>query len=61
MKNQERKLTSVRIDKPLYEDFQEHCIREKFSLQKLVTRAIYLYINDKEFREKIRTKTNINL
>jgi|TARA_R110000796_G_scaffold62939_1_gene145129 hypothetical protein len=54
MRNADKKLTSVRIDPEMYEDFQMECLRDKFSFQKLASRAIFLYLNDKEFKSKIQ-------
>jgi hypothetical protein len=56
MSNQ--KLTSVKIDGDLWEEFKIECIKRKFSFQKLSERAIELYMTDEEFRRKI---TNHNL
>ena len=56
-----RKLTSVRVDSDLFQEFKEQCIREKFSLQKLVDRAIFLYLTDKEFKKKIESQINLKL
>lgn len=56
-----RKLTSVRVDSDLFQEFKEQCVRDKFSLQKLVDRAIFLYITDKEFKKKIESQVNLKL
>jgi hypothetical protein len=53
-----QKLTSVKIDEELWNDFKIECIKRKFSFQKLSERAIDLYMNDEEFRRKV---TNYNL
>lgn len=53
-----QKLTSVKIDGDLWEEFKIECIKRKFSFQKLSERAIDLYMKDEEFRRKI---TNHNL
>lgn len=53
MKNKDRKLTSVKLDPKLYEDFKLQCLKDKFSFQKLATRAIYLYLTDQEFKQQI--------
>lgn len=60
MRNTDKKLTSVRLEPDLYEDFKLQCLKDKFSFQKLATRAIYLYITDKKFREKIRKIDSTN-
>jgi hypothetical protein len=51
MSNQ--KLTSVKIDLEIWEDFKIECIKRKFSFQKLSERAIDLYMKDEEFRRKV--------
>ena len=62
MTTQESKqLTSVKVDKILFQDFKEECIKYKFSLQKLADRAIYLYLTDEEFKQKLHNQTNIKL
>jgi hypothetical protein len=53
-------LTSVKLDKDLFEEFRINTIKMKFSFQKLSERAIYLYNNDLEFRKAIHN-TNIDL
>ncbi len=62
MTTQESKqLTSVKVDKILFQEFKEECIKYKFSLQKLADRAIYLYLTDEEFKQKLHNQTNIKL
>jgi hypothetical protein len=56
-KNQQ--LTSVKIDKDLFEQFRINTIKMKFSFQKLSERAIYLYNTDPEFRKLIHN-TNVD-
>jgi hypothetical protein len=46
-------LTSVKVDKDLFEEFKIQCIKNKFSLQKLTDRAIDLYMKDETFRKLI--------
>jgi hypothetical protein len=48
-----QKLTSVKIDEDLFNDFKVECIKRKFSFQKLAERAIDLYMKDEEFRKKV--------
>lgn len=55
------KLTSVEVDEHLLREFKVLCLKDKFSLQKLVSRSLYLYITDKDFRDKILTQYNTNL
>jgi hypothetical protein len=54
-----KKLTSVKVEEELLQEFKEQCIRYKFSLQKLVDRAIYLYLTEEEFKQKLHNQTNI--
>lgn len=54
MRNKDKKLTSVRLDPKLYEDFKFQCLKDNFSFQKLASRAIFLYLNDKEFKTKVQ-------
>jgi hypothetical protein len=56
----DKKLTSVRIEEDLFQEFKHQCIVDNFSFQKLASRAIFLYLTDKEFKETIR-KQVINL
>jgi len=53
MRNSDKKLTSVRLDPEVYQEFQMQCLKDSFSFQKLASRAIYLYLNDKDFKQKL--------
>jgi len=53
MEKKEKKLTSVKIDEDLFDDFKVECIKMKFSLQKLTERCIHRYMKDKDFRKEI--------
>ena len=44
-----KKLTSVKIDEELWDNFRIECIKRKFSFQKLSERAVDLYMKDDEF------------
>ena len=57
----DEKLTSVKITQPLFDKFKMACLEENFSFKKLADRAIFLYITDKEFRDKIHKQNNIKL
>ena len=48
------KLTSVKVDKDIFEEFKVECLRDKFTLQKLVNASLILYLNDQEFRDTIK-------
>lgn len=50
------KLTSVKVDADVFEEFKVDCLRDKFTLQKLVNTSLILYLNDEEFRNTIRNK-----
>ena len=56
-----KKLTSVKVETELFQEFKEECIRYKFSLQKLVDRAIFLYLTEEDFKQKLHNQTNIKL
>jgi hypothetical protein len=59
MSKDKQHLTSVKVDKVIFDDFRVRTIRTKFSLQKLVDRAMYLYINDESFRTLIHNTTDL--
>ena len=56
-----KKLTSVKVEQELFQEFKEECIRHKFSLQKLVDRAIFLYLTEEEFKKKLHSQIHIKL
>ena len=56
-----KKLTSVKITQPLFDNFKMACLQDNFSFKKLADRAIFLYLTDKAFREKIHKQNNIKL
>jgi hypothetical protein len=51
-------LTSVKVDKDLFDSFKIECVKRKFSLNKLVNRAMDLYLNDPEFRKQLTNYHN---
>ena len=51
-------LTSVKVDKDLFVNFKVECVRRKFSLNKLVNRAMDLYINNEDFRKQLSNYNN---
>lgn len=53
MKQENKQLTSVKVDKDQFEEFKINSVKLKYSLQKLVDRSIYLYNTDLEFRKMI--------
>ena len=46
-------VTTVKVDNGLYELFKIQNIKSKFHLQDLVNRAMYLYLNDREFKDRL--------
>ncbi len=61
MTKKEMTLTSVKVQSELFDDFKMSCVKYKFSLQKLVDRAIFLYLTEDNFKQKLHTQTNIKL
>jgi hypothetical protein len=57
----DKKLTSVRVEQELFEQFKIQCVRHKFSFQKLADRAIFFYLTDDKFREKLHNQNDINI
>jgi len=52
-------LTSVKVSPDTFDQFKIKCVSSKFSLQKLVDRSIFLYLNDEEFRKKLHDTNNL--
>ena len=59
MKSSDKRLTTVRIDDELFQEFKFQCIKDKFSFQKLADRAIFFYLTDDKFREKVHNLNDI--
>jgi len=57
----DNKLTSVKVNEELFEEFKVLCVRTKFSLQKLVDRSIHLYLTEDDFRKKLHNHSNLSL
>ena len=55
------KLTSVKVADNLFQDFKISSIKHKFNLQKLVNRAVHLYLNDDDFRKQIHNHTDLTV
>ena len=55
------KLTSVKITQPLFDKFKMAALEDNFSFKKLADRAIFLYLTNNEFREKIHKINNIKI
>jgi len=45
--------TTIKVNKQLYDSFKIDNIKSKFNLQDLVSRSMYLYMNDSDFRDKL--------
>jgi len=59
--NTNKKLTSVKVEQDLFQEFKEECIKYKFTLQKLVDRSIFLYLTDVDFKSRLHNQTNIKI
>lgn len=57
--NPELRMSSVKVHENLLEKFKIESVRNKFTLQSLVNRSINLYLNDKEFRNRIHCHTEL--
>ena len=54
------KLTSVNILEDVYKKFKVVSLDQSMNLQKLVNRALDLYNNDEEFRNKINNHNTLS-
>ena len=61
MASKDQQLTSVKINKTLFEQFKVECIKRKFSFQKLSERAIHLYLTEEEFRKQVHSHRDLSL
>jgi hypothetical protein len=61
MSEKNQQLTSVKLDKDLFEQFKVECIKRKFSFQKLSERAVHLYLTDDSFRKQVHNHSNLSL
>ena len=55
------KLTSVKLEEKLFEDFKVASIRKKFNLQKLVNRSIHLYLTNEEFQKSLHPHNDLTI
>ena len=55
------KLTSVKILKILYERFKVSTVNSDMTLQKLTNRAIDLYLESNEFKEKLEIHDDLTV
>jgi len=56
---EKNKLTSVKVNEELFEEFKILCVRTKFSLQKLVDRSIHLYLTDEDYKKQLHNHMNL--
>ena len=49
----DKKITTVKVLSDLYNDFKRLNIESGFSLQKLVNRSMFLYVNEDNFKQTI--------
>jgi hypothetical protein len=61
MSEKNQQLTSVKLDKELFEQFKIECIKRKFSFQKLSERAIHLYLTNDDFKKQIHNHSDLSL
>jgi hypothetical protein len=61
MSEKNQQLTSVKLDKELFEQFKIECIKRKFSFQKLSERAIHLYLTNDNFKKQIHNYSDLSL
>ena len=53
------KLTSVKVLKDLYKEFKYEALQSEQTLQKVVNRSLYKYVNDREFRKQIDEESSL--
>jgi hypothetical protein len=58
---EKNKLTSVKVNEELFEEFKILCVRTKFSLQKLVDRSIHLYLTDEDYKKQLHNHMNLTI
>jgi hypothetical protein len=58
--SKDKTLTSVKVQSDLFEDFKMECVKRKFSLQKLVDRAIHMYLTNDEFKKSIHNHNKLD-
>jgi|TARA_B100000073_G_scaffold250391_1_gene210632 uncharacterized protein (DUF4415 family) len=49
------KLTSIKVLSDVYKKFKDQGKGNNITLQKLVNRSMYMYLNDSDFAEKIQS------
>ena len=61
MSEKNQQLTSVKLDKDLFEQFKVECIKRKFSFQKLSERVVHLYLTNEDFRKQVHNHSDLSL
>tara|TARA_A100001391_G_scaffold127451_1_gene87177 strand:- start:2448 stop:2657 length:210 start_codon:yes stop_codon:yes gene_type:complete len=51
------KLTSIKLLSEVYQSFKQQLRENDMTLQKLVNRSMYLFMHDKDFREKVSSES----
>lgn len=59
MEENKEQLTSVKVHKDLFNTFKIECVKRKFSLNKLVNRAMDLYLSNEDFRKQVTNYNNL--
>jgi hypothetical protein len=54
-KNNQLVLTSVKVHGDVFEEFKVASIKNKFNLQKLLNRAMHLYLNNDDFKNQLHS------
>ena len=55
------RLTSVKVLDSLYNRFKIHTIEDETNLQKVVNRSLHLYVNNDDYRQKIKQCTELQI
>lgn len=56
---QNNKLTTVKILNEIYSKFKQTAFDTNTTLQRVVNRSLYKYVNDSEFRETIENERSL--
>jgi hypothetical protein len=54
-------LTSVKVLKDLYKEFKYEALKNDQTLQKVVNRSLFKYVNDIKFREQIDEEFSLTI
>jgi len=54
-------LTSVKVLKDLYKEFKYEALKSDQTLQKVVNRSLFKYVNDSTFREQIDEEISLTI